>query len=567
MHNPSLSLHLSSFKTPSVFSLMEPVGAAASILAIAGAGIQISLKLIAFADRVATASKRIQDVGTEVSVTAGTLQDLGELMKQIPNKRSTGLFKPDQVQIIVASSTKCEGIFNELKEILSRSSHQLRDVYKSSAKSHETSPRIELSKWERMKWPFLQPSMEPLESALRDTKGTLTLILQVVHLRHAQKTASLDQEEQLDLIRTIAAMQKQQLLSVNGNKSGHKGLEVSETEDSDAGESSETRTCLEAWSIIPNTLSDKAFEHFLITPIPVSQQQIANLMRKSPQDLGEIASIIDSLSFPERDAIFDKVLDERRIRFDESTIRSIDSQRWTGSHDLFGKVAGRKFQVIIERQTRRRRRSRNILRRHRVIHSREKEARSRGREDREYQETPYSHVDDSFSDFDDVHETKAYTHESSPSPPPRRHRRRPAAAHSRSYSDRERRRPNQGPPKPSFERKRLRGDDEWKQEQEEKERRKEEEMIKEKLLKLKKLEAVEVEKGETEHQRKWENHSSQPWAESQPSSEPSDDELVKSLLAQYTNFDPGEPLVQSIATPPPSYEEAFVIPKRVPRPY
>ena len=74
---------------------MEGVGAAASILAVAGAGIQISLKLIAFADQISTAPKRIQDVGTDVSVTAGTLRELGELMsKNMPNKNRPGCSTP-----------------------------------------------------------------------------------------------------------------------------------------------------------------------------------------------------------------------------------------------------------------------------------------------------------------------------------------------------------------------------------------------------------------------------------------------------------------------------------------
>ena len=118
---------------------MDAVSAAASILAIAGAGIQISLKLIAFADQVGTAPKRIQDVGTDVSVTAGTLQELGELMsKTMPTKKSAGMFNPDQVLNILSSSARCKDIFDELKDILRKASQQLRDVYKN----HEEPGRV-----------------------------------------------------------------------------------------------------------------------------------------------------------------------------------------------------------------------------------------------------------------------------------------------------------------------------------------------------------------------------------------------------------------------------------------
>ena len=340
---------------------MEAVGAAASILAIAGTGIQVSLKLIAFADQVGTAPQRIRDVGTDVSVTAGTLQELGELMKRnTASKRLTGIFKPDQVQHIEISSTKCKHIFDELKEILGKASQQLRNAYKSASKSNDTFSRIRLSRLERMKWPFLQPSIQSLRSALGDAKATLTLILQVVHLRCAHVTASLDQEEQNDLIRMIAAMRRQQLAPTIGGGGGDKGLEASDsdTEKSDSSGRAEVERVLEAWSVTPNTLPDTVLQHLLVTPIPVSQQQIEKILRTSPQDLHEISSIIDSLSSLERDTILGKVLIHNRSYPDDSTIRSISCENWTGSHVLFGKVTSRKFRLIVERRVEKPRSSR-----------------------------------------------------------------------------------------------------------------------------------------------------------------------------------------------------------------
>ena len=516
---------------------MEAVGAAASILAIAGAGIQISLKLIAFADRVGTAPKRIQDVGTDVSVTAGTLQELGELMKNtVPTKKSVGMFKDDQVENIKASSTRCEGIFNELKDILGKASQQLRDVDKSTTKTHDAFPKIKLSRLERMKWPFLQPGMESLRSALRDAKGTLTLILQLVHLRHAHMTASLDREEQSDLVRMIAAMKRQQFTSAYGGAGGHRAPVAIESEasDSESRDSSEIQMILEAWSATPNTLSDGAFENFLLTPIPVSQQQIAKALNTSPQTLREIASTVDSLSSPERDAILGRVLGNCRSTFysDDSTIRSISSQSWTGSHDLFGKVTSRKFTLVIERRVGIPKSSRSNIRNISTgsIHGHRKM-------DTEYRHVPDSNspIYDSFSDSDGIHEKRTYGHVSDHPPAFKMHRRR---------------RPAQAPPMPSFERRRPFSEKERKQDVDEA-RRKEH----------------EVEKKKTGHGHGRGNHDSQRWTEPRLASEPSDDDLVKSLLAEYTNFELGEPLVQVFATPPPTYDETFVIPKRAPRPY
>lgn len=509
---------------------MEAVSAAASILAIASAGIQISLKLIAFADQVGTAPKRIQDVGTDVSVTAGTLQELGELMEKLPPKKSAGMFKPDQVQNIKASSTRCKAIFDELKDILAKASQQLRNVYKSTAKGHDTSPKIKLSRIERMKWPFLQPSIEPLLSALRDAKGTLTLILQVVHLRHAHTTASLDREEQNDLIRMIAAMKRQQLASLDRDKGGIKALDVGDAEDSDSGNPSEIRTALEAWSIIPNTLPDSAFRHFYITPIPVSQQQMEQSLKTSPQNFDEVSSIMESLSPPESDAIH-KLLWVGHSPPHDSSIRSISSQSWTGSHDVFGQVVGRKFKLIIERRVG-------------MPNSPPTEmcnipAPAAHHIPELHHHHPQFHpiMYDSFSDVDPIHETEAYRHSASPSRILRGHRRRrPASASPLS------------PPDSSG----LSSDEDWEREQELEEKKR----MEEKLLGLEQV----------EKKRKG-NSNSKPWTEPQTGSESSDDDLVKSLLTQYTNFQSGEPLVQIFAAPQPTYDEPLVIPKRIPRPY
>ena len=522
---------------------MEAVGAAASILAVAGAGIQISLKLIAFADQVGTAPEKIREVGTDVSVTGGTLQELGELMREeTPTKKSALMFKPEQVQNIKIYSGRCDEIFKELKEILGKASQQLRGVYKLTAKGQAAPPKIMLSKLERMKWPFLQPSMESLRSALKDAKGTLTLILQVVHLRHAQTTASLDREEQNDLVRMIVAMSRQQSASTYGARGGVKGLDAGDSEDSESSDPSAIRMKIEAWSVTPNTLSDQASQHFLITPIPISQQQIEKVLKR-PQDFREIASVIDSLSFPERDAILGRVLGNSGSHPGDSAIKSISSQSWTGSHDLFGRVTGRKFQLITERRLWKSKYSRTNMRHQSPMFLH--------RQRHEVHKTHRYHPDsdppmyDSVSDSDGTHETGAYTHGSSESPPP-------------ATRVHERRRPAQAPHLPSFERRRPFSKDDKQRKQQ----------VNEKPH-MEQAERARVDKQKLQHRAGGRvfHHPSQPWTEPQPADELSDDELVKRLLAQYTNFERGEPLVQSVATPPPTYDEASAIPKRVPRPY
>ena len=505
---------------------MDGLSAAASILAIAGAGISISIKLINFTDQVSTAPKRIRSVGTDVSVTAGTLQQLGELMDKSLMNNSTGMFRPDQVRNIEASSIECKEIFDQLEGILSKANQQLRELYKrdkSTVKSLPIPPKIKLSSIERFKWPFLQPSIEPLQSALRDAKSTLTLILQVVRLRHAQVTASPDLEGQNDLVRMIAAMRRQQLASLHTEKGGYKGLDAGGVEhsDYDSEDSSKSNTALEAWSVIPNTISDDTFQQFSITPVPVPQQQIAKL---PPQDVDEVASVIDSLSPPEREAILGGVLDKRLFGPDRCSILSITTHSWTGSHNLFGKVSGRKFNVMIERKIETSKSSRKGMRRGFVSH--------RGERSEIHMPTNSSDsnppiYDDSFSDSYQA------------ARPPASKGRRRERERQQAFVERKR-----------LEEKMLRrekGDEErmrkTREEVEREEIKREEEKTKEATFNRK--------------QR----------TKPQAAHESSDDELVKILLTQYTNFDPGEPLVQGFATPPPAYDDFVVLPQRKSRPY
>lgn len=165
---------------------MDAVGAAASILGIATAGIQISIKLIAFSNQVVTAPARIRNIGNDVSLTSGILKQLGDLMKaKISDDGPTTIFSSEGLQSTKASAEICNGIFHELKSALGRASKQIRTndgIFEG---------KVELSKVERLKWPFLQPGFTDLRADLRDSRETLMLILQVTTLAYSKKLAEL----------------------------------------------------------------------------------------------------------------------------------------------------------------------------------------------------------------------------------------------------------------------------------------------------------------------------------------------------------------------------------------
>lgn len=192
---------------------MDGISAAASILGIATAGIQISIKLVSFSNQIGTAPGRIRLIGNDVSLTAGVLQQLGDLMHQ-----QGGDEKDDRISIFSeggllttrASATTCKSIFEQLEEALMKASRQIRE----SGASVETG-KVFLSAMERLRFPFFQPNLDTLRGELRDARGTLLLILQVTTLAYSKKLAELNhptilnQEEQAELMRSILAMHRE----------------------------------------------------------------------------------------------------------------------------------------------------------------------------------------------------------------------------------------------------------------------------------------------------------------------------------------------------------------------
>ncbi|KAK3174695.1 hypothetical protein OEA41_001941 [Lepraria neglecta] len=61
---------------------MDGATAAASIIGLAGAGVQIAIKLVILAMLISTAQDRVSSIDNGISITSGVLQQLGKLMSQ-----------------------------------------------------------------------------------------------------------------------------------------------------------------------------------------------------------------------------------------------------------------------------------------------------------------------------------------------------------------------------------------------------------------------------------------------------------------------------------------------------
>ncbi|KAL8840483.1 MAG: hypothetical protein Q9176_003809 [Flavoplaca citrina] len=191
---------------------MDGVSIAASLVGLGTAGCQIAIKLYTLASQISTASQRITAVSNDISLTAGVLKELGEFIAKDTGHEGTAIFSQNGLETTKSSAAVCENIFNEIEGAAKEASEQLRTREKTRDR---IVGKIKLSRSEKVKWPFLQPSIESLRIDLREAKGTLILMLQVMNLAVSQKMGIVHQTtsksiiEQKEIYRAILAIQKQ----------------------------------------------------------------------------------------------------------------------------------------------------------------------------------------------------------------------------------------------------------------------------------------------------------------------------------------------------------------------
>lgn len=153
---------------------MDHVSVAASIVGIATAGIKVSIKVATLASQVSTAADRISSIGNDVSLTSAILHQLGDLMSQSTTDSDLPLFSKAGVESTKSSAEICQKIFEEIERETAQASNLIK------GRKGPIDEKVKLNKVEKWEWPFLQPNMEYLRTDLREAKGTLMLMLQVV---------------------------------------------------------------------------------------------------------------------------------------------------------------------------------------------------------------------------------------------------------------------------------------------------------------------------------------------------------------------------------------------------
>ena len=159
---------------------MDGISVAASITSIAAVGVNVSISLYSLATQINTASERITSISNDISITASVLQQIVELLQQ---KSSPAIFSLNGLETTLVAATACRRIFEQVEKDAKDASRQLRTC------KRDWLGKVELSRTERLRWPFLHRRMDTLRNELQEAKGTLMLMLQISSLAVAKQMA------------------------------------------------------------------------------------------------------------------------------------------------------------------------------------------------------------------------------------------------------------------------------------------------------------------------------------------------------------------------------------------
>ncbi|KAB2104884.1 hypothetical protein AG0111_0g7177 [Alternaria gaisen] len=197
--------------------MADPLSIAGSVVGITAAGLQASVKLYALAEKVATASQRVTSIADDVSSTCAILNQVRELI--IPQHDAQGtlksVFNSTALHDISHGLQRCRSTFMEIEAFLRRAFEQV-------GKRPALRSKIELTRFEKAKWPFLQPQFDELRNDLRDAKGNLILMIAVASLALAQRDGRqrpIHETERLELVSTIVQLQQARISDSNDQNS------------------------------------------------------------------------------------------------------------------------------------------------------------------------------------------------------------------------------------------------------------------------------------------------------------------------------------------------------------
>lgn len=144
---------------------------------IADVGLRLSIKLypFAFGKIVASADHAVISISKDVSLISGVLKELGQI---IDKDRKTQTFSDNAIQTADGVFKECRVVFEEMDSILVKALPSLGAGSKE-VKGIER-PKRATAMLEKLKWGYLQPKLQLLQSNLHRLRSTLSLMVNVV---------------------------------------------------------------------------------------------------------------------------------------------------------------------------------------------------------------------------------------------------------------------------------------------------------------------------------------------------------------------------------------------------
>lgn len=141
---------------------MAELGVIASIIALAGSGIKVSIVLFDLADRIGSAGDEVRLLATEVTLFCSVLQAV-----QIALEDPSGShYTPAALQLVDQLVRHCISVINEIDNIIS-----------SLVKEEGTSDFPSLEWTGRVRWTFRRSKVQVKRQTLESCKNTLHLLL------------------------------------------------------------------------------------------------------------------------------------------------------------------------------------------------------------------------------------------------------------------------------------------------------------------------------------------------------------------------------------------------------
>ncbi|KAJ2976187.1 hypothetical protein NUW58_g8151 [Xylaria curta] len=231
---------------------MDPVtalGAAGSVVGIAGFGLQLSEVLIKFISKVRSAQDHLDEVVTEIDATASALQELYSFLKQevrnVESDKSLRLFSESSLVKVKVTADKCLVVFwrietniagsepDGFEEELAKRLTSFNRRLESYGLGHHVmvgSPITPdpLSFRRKVRWAFQASKLEKFCKDLQRYQGHLSLLLQIVLLGQQQMKQNPTTQDILLMRQTfafitqIATPEELKLMAIEAQEDGER---------------------------------------------------------------------------------------------------------------------------------------------------------------------------------------------------------------------------------------------------------------------------------------------------------------------------------------------------------